>query len=97
MHNGKPLWAVPPGPDLLRRMAELESQMPQVLTEVREQIRRCRALCRQARVLRLESQEYRRALEESLGAAVTAGLSPAARDGSRLLETGPRLLAARPG
>jgi hypothetical protein len=66
MHNGKPLWAVPAGPDLLRRMAELESQTPQVLAEAREQIRRCRALCRQAQELRLESQEYRRAQEKSL-------------------------------
>jgi hypothetical protein len=66
MRNDNPLWAVPAGPDLLRRLAELESQTPQVLAEAREQVRRCRALCRQAQELRVESQEYRRALEESL-------------------------------
>jgi hypothetical protein len=58
----------PPGlpPDLSLLAAELVSQTPRVLAEVREQIHRCRELCRQSRRLRQESEGRRRALEASL-------------------------------
>ena len=52
--------------DILRRVAELESQMPRVLAELHEQVRRCRELCRQSEGLREQSEAQRRAVEESL-------------------------------
>jgi hypothetical protein len=47
--RGRP---APAEPDLLRTVAELESETAELLAEVREHIRRSRDLRREARVLR---------------------------------------------
>jgi hypothetical protein len=67
MPDGEPPLDKPADPDLFLRAAALRLEMPRVLAEVREQLRLCRELCRQARGLRVELQGRRRSLESFLG------------------------------
>jgi hypothetical protein len=65
MRDGELPWDDPGDPDLFLRAAALRHEMPRLLAEVRERVRRCRDLCRWARELRLELQGRRRGLGDT--------------------------------